>query len=61
MYSEDKKRVASWTKLIALRKGKKKLVYVFSFIGKYRLGNLSIYNKIHGDKEKYLLFFYPLS
>lgn len=31
------------------------------FIGKYSLGNLSICNKIHGDKEKYLLFFYPLS
>lgn len=27
------------------------------FIGKYRFGNLSIYNKIHGDKDKYLLFF----
>lgn len=26
-------------------------------IGKYKLGNLNIYNKIDVDKEKYLLFY----
>lgn len=40
MYSEDKKRVASWTKLIASRKGKKKLVYVFYFYRKIQVREL---------------------
>lgn len=40
MYSEDKKRVASWTKLIALRKGKKKISLCFLLYRKIQVREL---------------------